>query len=66
MFVRTDGSDPRLLAYRSDAPTVNLAGELAERFESMKELGLALYHTSKWMLYNNAPDDARGDPGGEP
>jgi hypothetical protein len=50
-----DGLHPRLHAYGSASPTDDLAAAEPERVRAMTDLGLGLYHTSKWMMYHNPP-----------
>ena len=48
-----DGLDRSLHSYRSPTPTEDLSASDPRRLEDMTELGLGLYHASKWMLYHN-------------
>jgi phosphoglycerol transferase MdoB-like AlkP superfamily enzyme len=54
--LRADGSDSHLYSLRDeDDPTVDLGDALPDRRRQMHELGLGLYHASRFLLYNNHP-----------
>jgi phosphoglycerol transferase MdoB-like AlkP superfamily enzyme len=55
MLTDVDGRKPRLHAYASATPNDDLAAREPERVRAMTDLGLGLFHTSKWMMYHNAP-----------
>jgi phosphoglycerol transferase MdoB-like AlkP superfamily enzyme len=55
LIMNADGTKPRLHAYASASPTDDLAAGEPERVRAMTDLGLGFLHTSKWMMYHNAP-----------
>jgi len=55
LVVNADGTQPRLHPYASASPADDLAAGDPERVRAMTDLGLGFYHTSKWMMYHNAP-----------
>lgn len=55
LIMGADGTEPRLHAYASPSPTEDLAAGEPERVRAMTDLGLGFFHTSKWMMYHNAP-----------
>ncbi|MHC4548393.1 MAG: LTA synthase family protein [Planctomycetota bacterium] len=60
LVVNQDGTNARLHGYLSKTPLEDLAAQHPERVRDMVELGLGLYHASKYMMYHNAPP---GDAG---
>jgi phosphoglycerol transferase MdoB-like AlkP superfamily enzyme len=55
LIVNADGTRPRLHAYASASPEKDLAAGEPERVRAMTDLALGFFHTSKWMMYHNAP-----------
>jgi phosphoglycerol transferase MdoB-like AlkP superfamily enzyme len=55
LIVNADGTQPRLHAYGSASPADDLAAAEPARVRAMTDLGLGFFHTSKWMMYHNAP-----------
>ncbi len=54
-LVNRDGSDARLHSLNSADPRADLGDTLPDQLRQMTELGLGLYHVSKFLLYNNQP-----------
>ncbi len=55
LIVNADGTRARLHDYRSASPGDDLAAGDPERVRAMTDLALGFFHTSKWMMYHNAP-----------
>jgi len=54
-LMNRDGSNTRLHSLVSTEPLADLGDTLPDRRRQMSELGLGLYHVSKFLLYNNQP-----------
>jgi phosphoglycerol transferase MdoB-like AlkP superfamily enzyme len=63
--MRDDGTLPRLFRTDSANPRDDFAAAHPERLAQMRELTLAIYETSKYMLHHNGRDEGRGARGEE-
>jgi phosphoglycerol transferase MdoB-like AlkP superfamily enzyme len=55
LVMNVDGTNTKLYPYYSEAPTKDVGEKFPDQVREMSQLCVALYHTSKYLLYHNSP-----------